>query len=174
METFLWSLLIFVSRITDVTLGTIRVNMIVRRKKLMAAMVGFFEVIIFVSIIVRVVRDLSNFYSILAYGAGFACGTLIGITISERLSKDLVSTNIISKNDTKDIEDELRREGFGATSYVGNGKEGSVKIINVVCRHSNLPELSKIVCSMDPNAFIVSHTLEDFRGGYFYGMKSKK
>ncbi|MBC7333607.1 MAG: DUF2179 domain-containing protein [Actinobacteria bacterium] len=126
------------------------------------------------TVIVRIVKDIDNFYGILAYGAGFACGTLIGITISEKFSRDLVSTNIISKNDSQEIEDELRRKGFGATSYIGNGKEGNVRIINVVCRHSNVAELSEIVCRIDPKAFIVSHTLEGLRGGYLYGMKSKK
>jgi len=104
---FIWSLIIFIARIVDVSLGTIRVNMIIRRKKILAAVVGFFEVAIFISIIVRIINEVDNIFGILSYAAGFAAGTVIGIIISEKLSRDLVSTNIISKNHSEDIKEVL-------------------------------------------------------------------
>lgn len=174
MHILLWSLAIFFGRITDVTLGTIRINFIVRRKKFIAAAIGFFEVTIFVAVIARVIQDLStNIYGIFAYGAGFAVGTLVGITISDKLSKDLISVNIISKFKANEIEESLRREGFGATWYKGFGKDGDVKIINVVCRKNNFVKLNKIVFNIDSESFITSHTLENQRGGFMYGLKKK-
>jgi uncharacterized protein YebE (UPF0316 family) len=95
VETILWALVIFFARIADVTMGTVRVNMIIRRKKAIAALIGFFEVTIFITVIVKLIENINNIYGILAYGAGFAIGTAIGITISEKLSLDLISTNII-------------------------------------------------------------------------------
>jgi len=170
----LWSLIIFFGRITDVTLGTIRINFIVRRKKIIAATIGFFEVTIFVAIIARVIQDISsNIYGIFAYGAGFAAGTLIGITISDKLSKDLISVNIISKFKANEIEQRLRQEGFGATWYKGYGKDGDVKIINVVCGKNNFTKLNKLLFSIDSECFITSHTLENQRGGFMYGLKKK-
>ena len=83
-STILWSLLIFVGRIIDVSMGSIRVNMIVRRKKTFAAIIGFFEVAIFISIIVRIIQEIDNIYGILSYAGGFAVGTVIGIMISEK------------------------------------------------------------------------------------------
>ncbi|MDZ7838463.1 MAG: DUF5698 domain-containing protein [Actinomycetota bacterium] len=174
MELLIWLPIIFIGRVIDVGLGTIRFNMIMRKRKIFAAVIGFIEVIIFVAVIARVVQDLNNIYMILAYGAGFAVGTLVGIKISEKLSRDLISTNIISKKHSQEIEDMLREEGFGATCYRGTGKEGRVRIINVICRESNLYRLSRLVSGVDPDAFIVNHTLEGFRGGYGYGLKGKK
>lgn len=78
LDTILWSLAIFTARIIDVSLGTIRVNMIVRRKKAIAATIGFFEVTIFISVIARIIRDFDSIYGIIAYGAGFAAGTDAG------------------------------------------------------------------------------------------------
>ena len=77
VDTIIWSLAIFFSRIVDVTLGTIRVNMIIRKKKAIAALIGFFEVTIFITVIVKLIENISNIYGILAYGAGFAAGTAI-------------------------------------------------------------------------------------------------
>ena len=174
MSVVLWTLAIFFGRIIDVSLGTIRINFIIKRKKLFAAAIGFFEVTIFVAVIARVIQDLSsNIYGILAYGAGFAVGTFIGVTISDRLSKDLISTNVISKNKSLEIEDFLRKEGFGATSYNGYGREGDVKIINIVCRQKHYSRLNKILSTIDPDSFITSHTLENQKGGYLYGLKKK-
>lgn len=174
MSVILWTLAIFFGRIIDVSLATIRINFIIKRKKILAAAIGFFEVTIFVAVIARVIQDLSNnIYGIFAYGAGFAVGTLIGITISDRLSKDLISTSVISKNKSSEIEDFLRKEGFGVTSYNGYGKDGDVKIINIVCRQIHYPKLNKILSNLDPEAFITSHTLENQRGGYLYGLKKK-
>jgi len=174
MQMLLWSLVIFFGRIIDVSLGTIRINFIVRRRKFFAAFIGFFEVTIFVAVIARVIQDLdNNIYGIFAYGAGFAIGTLIGITISDKLSRDLISTNIISITKADEIEECLRQEGFGATCYNGFGKNGNVKIINVVCRQNYFQKLNKIIFEIDPETFITSHTLENQRGGFVYGLKKK-
>ena len=158
----------------DVTLGTIRINFIVRRRKIVASIIGFVEVTIFVAVIARVIQDIeNNIYGIFAYGAGFAIGTLIGITISDKLSQDLISTNIISKSKSDEIVNFLRREGFGATCYNGVGKDGNVQIINVICRYSHLSGLNEQIYKIDPDIFVTSHTLGSKRGGYIYGMKKK-
>ena len=174
METFLWTMAIFFGRVIDVSLGTIRINFIVRHRKLFAALIGFVEVTIFIYVVKRVILDLNNnIYGILAYGAGFAAGTVIGMIISDKLSRDMLSINIISKDKCDVIENLLRAEGFGATCYDGVGKYGKVRIINVVCKQNFIPKLSKIVLKEDPNAFLNTHVLGYQRGGYIYGAKKK-
>jgi uncharacterized protein YebE (UPF0316 family) len=169
-----WSLIIFFGRIVDVSLGTIRINFIIRRKKIIAACIGFVEVIVFVSIIAKVIQDINNnIYGIFAYGAGFAVGTIIGMLISDKLSKDLFTTNIISKHKSEEIETSLRKEGFGATSYQGFGKDGNIKIINVICRNNCIDRLNKIALAIDPNSFITSSIVGSKRGGFVYNLRKK-
>jgi len=169
----LWSLIIFVARIVDVSLGTIRVNMIVRRRKALAAAIGFFEVAIFISIIVKIIQQVDSIYGILAYAAGFAVGTIVGITISEKLSRDLISTNIISKSHSDEIKEVLKEEGYGITCYSGKGINGEVEIINVVCSQLNAKRMEKLVHNTDPKAFTVSYMLDRIRGGFIRGLKKK-
>ena len=173
LEIIYWSLIIFVARIVDVSLGTIRVNMIVRRKKFLAATIGFFEVAIFISIIVRIIQQVDSIYAILAYAAGFAVGTVIGIIISEKLSRDLISTNIISKNHSGEIKEVLKEEGYGITCYSGKGINGEIEVINVVCSNSSLKRLNKLVYIKDPGAFMASYMLDKIRGGFIRGLKKK-
>ena len=173
LDTIIWSIVIFAARIVDVSLGTIRVNMIVRRKKFFAAAVGFIEVGIFISIIVRIIKEVDNIYGILSYAAGFAVGTIIGIIISEKLSRDLISTNIISKLHSDEIKDLLKEEGFGITCYSGRGIDGEVEIINVVCSQSSIRLINRIVYGIDPKAFMASYMLDKIRGGFIRGLKKK-
>ena len=173
VNTIIWSLIIFTARIVDVSLGTIRVNMIIRRKKTIAALVGFVEVTIFITIIVRIIKDIDNIYGILAYGAGFAVGTVVGIIISEKLSRDLISTNIISRECHDEIKNLLSKEDFGFTCYKGAGREGELEIINVVCSCTNLSRLNKLIHEADPRAFVASYMLDKIRGGFIRGLKKK-
>lgn len=173
LEIITWSLIIFIGRIIDVSLGTIRVNMIVRRKKTIAAIVGFFEVAIFISIIVRIIQDIDNIYGILAYAAGFAVGTVIGIIISEKLSRDLISTNIISVKHSEGIKELLKYEGYGITCYKGSGINGEVEVINVICSQTSINKLNKLVYSKDSSAFMASYMLDKIRGGFIRGLKKK-
>ena len=173
VEIIYWSLIIFVARIVDVSLGTIRVNMIVRRKKILAAAVGFVEVGIFISIIVRIIQEVDNIYGILSYAAGFAVGTIIGIIISEKLSRDLISTNIISKNHSDDIKLALKEGGYGITCYSGKGINGKVEIINVVCSQSTVKSMHRLIYNQDPEAFVASYMLDKIRGGFIRGLKKK-
>ena len=82
-----------------------------------------------------------------------------------------MSTNIISNKLHTEIEEMLRENGFGVTSFYGNGKDGNLKILNVICRNTKLIKLNKIVCKEDSKAFLVTHRLEGLKGGFFYDMK---
>lgn len=173
VEILYWSLIIFVARIVDVSLGTIRVNMIVRRKKTLAAVIGFFEVSIFISIIVKIIQGIDNIYGIFSYAAGFAVGTVIGIIISEKLSRDLISTNIISKKQSGNIKKSLKEDGYGITCYKGTGINGEVEVINVICSHSSVKKLHQLIKEEDPTAFVASYMLDKIRGGFIRGLKKK-
>ena len=173
-EIIIWSVIIFIGRMVDVGLGTIRVNLIMRRKKTLAAVVSFVEAAIFIMIIVRVVSEIDNIYAIIAYAAGFAVGTVLGIIISEKFSRDLTSTNIIVKNKNNEMKKMLVKEGYGVTCYKGSGKgEEDIEIINVISRQADLPKLNRLIYKKDPSAFVVSYLLDKIRGGFIRGLKKK-
>ncbi|GAE87820.1 hypothetical protein JCM21531_1220 [Acetivibrio straminisolvens JCM 21531] len=79
-------MLIFFSRIIDVTIGTIRIIFVSRGKKYLAPVLGFFEVLVWIVAISQVMQNLNNFACYFAYAAGFATGTFVGIIIEEKLA----------------------------------------------------------------------------------------
>jgi uncharacterized protein YebE (UPF0316 family) len=170
---YLGALIIFICRVIDVTMGTFRVQMIVRRRKLASAILGFFEVMIFILIVSKVIKDIGNWLNIVAYCGGFAIGNVVGIYITDRLSKELISVGIISKNKWQEIEQKLWDEGFGITRNVGYGKDGEVQVLRVICERSYFTKVKEISMEYDPKAFITSYLLDEKYGGQMYGVKSK-
>lgn len=165
--------IIFLSRVLDVTMGTFRVQMIIRRKKFIAGVLGFFEVLIFILIVSKVIQDIGNWLNVIAYCGGFAIGNVVGISISEKIYKEIISVGIISRNKWQGIEEKLREEGFGVTRNVGYGKDGEVQVLKVICERNYFPKVRDIALEHDSKVFITSYLLTGKNGGRMYGVKSK-
>jgi uncharacterized protein YebE (UPF0316 family) len=165
LEAILGGLLIFVLRLSDVTLGTLRILMTVRGRKPLAALIGFVEVTIFIVAISRVVRDVNNLWLVLGYSAGFAAGTLVGMTIEEHLALGWTVVRVISSDLSRRVAEVLRKAGFGVTEMTGHGMRGDVGIYEVVARRADLPRVLQIVESVDGKAFVtVEETRRVYRG----------
>jgi len=170
---YIGALIILLSRIVDVGLGTFRVQMIVRKKKALAAFLGFFEVLIFILIVSKVIQNSGNFLNIFSYCGGFAIGNIVGIYISEKAFKEIISVGVISKKKWQEIEDSLRVEGFGVTRSTGYGKDGEVQILKIITDRNYFPKIRDISLKLDRNAFMTSYLLCGKNGGRMYGVKSK-
>ena len=96
MEILLGALLIFCLRFIDVSMGTVRLLMAMRGRRLVAGLIGFIEVSIYVVAISQVVTNIGNWWNVLGYAGGFAMGTIVGITIEKMLAIGLAEVNIIS------------------------------------------------------------------------------
>jgi uncharacterized protein YebE (UPF0316 family) len=165
MTSFLGGLLIFALRLTDVTLGTMRILMTVRGRKVLAALIGFVEVSIFIIAVSQVVRNINNVWNVLGYASGFAAGTLVGMTIEERLALGFTVVRVICSDACNQIAVKLRESGFGVTEMPGQGMRGPVEVLEVVTRRSELPRVLQIVDRTDRKAFVtVEETRRVYRG----------
>ena len=84
----------------------------------------------------------------------------MGIYINQKSSKSLISINIVTRKFDNLIEDVLRNNGFGVTCYSGSGKEGDVKVLNIICKNTDLIKVRKIVVDNDKEAMITRHSIE--------------
>lgn len=173
VDMLIWALAIFAARVVDVGLGTIRVQLIIRRKKILAALVGFVEVLIFILVVSRVIQDIQNWPYVLAYAGGFAAGTLLGVYLSEQFSKQVMQATVICQLPSEDVEAAVRQAGFALTRYDGTGRDGPVAVIDVVCTSRGLGRLMNVVKRVEPHAFLYTRELAKLQGGYVYGLKGK-
>jgi uncharacterized protein YebE (UPF0316 family) len=165
-------LFIFCARVVDVSLATIRTLMIVRGNRLCAAFIGFFEVIVYITALNRVVGGLNNPANLLAYALGFATGNYVGSFIEEKLAFGLTTVQIITAK--PEMVEDIRQKGFGVTVMEGMGKEGSRQVLVVSLSRKALPILMNVIEQRDPAAFITVMDTKATYGGYFkQTMKAK-
>ena len=95
----LWYLLIFLMRVCDVSLTTFRTLMVVQGRRVQAAFIGFFEVILYIVALGKVVSSLDDPINLLFYALGFATGNYVGITIENKIALGNLGAQIILKTD---------------------------------------------------------------------------
>lgn len=164
--------LIFIARVLDVSMATMRTLMVVQGRRVQAALIGFVEITIYVTALSQVVNSLDNPFNLLAYSLGFASGTYIGITIEGKIALGNLAAQIIMKTaDNKELIDALRENKFGVTVLEGIGIEGPKEILNVALNRKDLKTLEDIVFKYDEKAFITVNNINPISGGYFSSVK---
>ncbi|OGO59722.1 MAG: hypothetical protein A2029_10065 [Chloroflexi bacterium RBG_19FT_COMBO_47_9] len=166
-EAWLSALLIFFLRVLDMTLDTLRVLFVMRGKKRIAWILGFFQSAIFVLAIGKVLTQLNNPLNIIGYAAGFATGNVVGMIIEERIAIGHVLINIISPRRGSAIVNHLRQNGYAVTELSARGKDGMVSMINCSVLRKQVDPVRELVNEIDPEAFITAEDVRPVRRGFW-------
>lgn len=163
---FIWGLVfIFFARVTDVSLSTTRMILVVRGKKLAAASIGFFETIVYVLALKTVFATLDNPINLIVYGLAYSVGNVVGIFIEEKMAMGYLSVQVITMNNPLLLANDLREKGYGVTVINGQGKDGIRYILQIIMLRKKQPELRNILDEWDPNAFVIVLDARKTRGG---------
>jgi len=79
-------LCIFIAKILDVSMGTIRIVLISKNKRVAASFLSFFEMFIWLMAISNIMRNLDNLMCCLAYACGYSAGVYLGMVIEEKIT----------------------------------------------------------------------------------------
>jgi uncharacterized protein YebE (UPF0316 family) len=165
-------LLIFLARILDVSIGTLRLIFVSKGYKFYAPLLGFFEVVIWLLAIGQIMQHLDNFMCYFAYGLGFATGNYIGIYLDEKMSLGTVLIRVVPKFDTTNLINHLRTENFGASVVDIEGMTGKLKMIFTIVKRKDLKDVMGIIQEHNPQAFVTIEDVKTAKEGYFrYGHK---
>jgi len=162
-QLFAWVVipfLIFLARIGDVSVGTLRIVFIGRGKKLVAPVLGFFEVLIWLFAIRQIMEHLTMVFYYIVYAGGFATGTFVGMYIEEKLAVGIILIRIVSSRDATGLIECLRSEDYGVTSVNAEGARGRVHLLYTIIKRSDLSHVIEIIDRFDPRVF---YTIEDVR-----------
>ncbi len=167
IQALLGAGLIFLLRVSDMTLDTLRVLVVMRGKKGIAWVLGFFQASIFVLAISSVLSNLDNPLNVIGYAAGFATGNVVGMLIEERLAIGHTLISIVSSRRGSAIAEHLRDQGYAVTEVPARGKDGAVSLLNVSVLRKNVERVRKIVNDVDPDAFITAEDVRPIRRGFW-------
>jgi len=159
--------IIFLAEMTVVTLGTLRIIFVSRGQKVLAPLLGFFEVTIWLFAITQVMSQLDNVWCFLAFAAGFTVGNFFGILIEKKLAMGLAQVSIVIPQGAESLVNELRARDFGVTCMSGFGSQGPVQIVFTVVRRRQLHSVLRLVESKQPGAFYAVDELTAVSEGIF-------
>jgi uncharacterized protein YebE (UPF0316 family) len=156
IEIYAWVILpfiVFLARIADVTLGTLRIIFTSRGKRNIAPLLGFVEVFIWIVVVSQIVKNAHSLTAYFGYAAGFAVGTYVGMKIEEHLALGTLVLRIILPQGGDEMAQSLREAGFGVTIVYGEGAAGPVKLLYTVIKRRDLEEVAGIIHASNPKAF---------------------
>ncbi len=150
---FVLPFLIFLARIADVSINTIRIIYVLGGRRWTATLLGFMESFIWLMAIRQIFEHLDNWLCYVAYPAGFATGIYVGMLMEERIAYGKVIVRIITSNDVAPLLNYLNEVPFRFTNVNAEGPNGKENLVFTVLERERLEELMKTLKVMLPSAF---------------------
>lgn len=145
--------LIFLARITDVSINTIRIIYVLGGRRMTATILGFFESFIWLMAIRQIFEHLDNWICYVAYPGGFATGIFVGMIIEERIAYGKVIVRIITRKDVKELIGYLNEKRFRYTHVNAEGPDGMENLVFTVLERESLEILLYKLKDILPTAF---------------------
>ena len=153
-------LLIFCARVTDVSIGTIRIILVAKGYKKLAPLTGFFETLIWIVAISNIIQNIDNWACYIGYAAGFATGNYVGMLIEEKLALGHELIRIITASNYSALVSKLYDNGFSATVTNAEDHNGPVGILYIITTRRKAKDVVAIANEQDPAA---TFTIEAIR-----------
>jgi len=169
-EVYVWvvlPLIVFLARIIDVSLGTLRIIFISRGKRNIAPLLGFVEVFIWITVVSQIVTGVNNILTYLAYAAGFAAGNYVGMWIEDRLAIGTQIVRVIVAEGSDLLAANLSAAGYGITLVDATGATGAVKLVYSIVKRKDIPAFLALVHQTHPHAFLSIEDVRSTREGIF-------
>jgi uncharacterized protein YebE (UPF0316 family) len=156
----LMPILIFLARICDVSIGTMRIIFVSKGKRNIAPILGFFEVLIWITAISKIMENLDHYINFIAYAAGFATGNFVGMIIEEKLAMGILMVRVFAYEKGNEMVQNLNEQGFGATVVEAHGAREKIDLIYSIVKRNELTNVLNIITNLNPKAF---YTIEDVK-----------
>ena len=155
MNLFLSALLIFVLRLIDQSLTTVRA-LVVSKNPVLGAFIGLIESAIWILAVSQVIKDINDPVLIAAYAFGFAGGTLLGIQLEKFIGVGSAVVRVFSPSKSARVAKKLRKKGFMVTEINAKGRDGAVTISWCIVPRRKLSKVLSIIRSINPDAYVTT------------------
>jgi uncharacterized protein YebE (UPF0316 family) len=152
--------LIFLARICDQSIGTLRIIFLSKGKRNIVPLLGFFEVLIWITAVSKIMQNLDNYVNYFAYAAGFATGNYVGMIIEEKLAMGYQMIRVFANTGGQEMVQTLNSRGYGATVVDARGARDKIFLIYTIVKRTELERVLELIKTFNPRAF---YTIEDVR-----------
>lgn len=169
-ENTIWVyLFIFLGKIIEVSMSTLRIVLINRGERIVGAVISLVEIMLWLIIAGSVLGDYkSSPLKMVTYAVAFAIGTYLGSWLEERLAFGLCSiqTVVMTREESKTLTAELRKSGFGVTEMAVEGIESTHYMLIMTLKRRLSGEAIALIQRLSPKAVITVSDVKTQKGGY--------
>ncbi len=166
--------LIFLLRIGDVSLGTLRIGFLVRGQRGLAGLFSFFESMVWLVAAAQVLMHLDSPLKFLGYAGGYATGTMVGVSIERWLAFGDTLMRIVAPIDSPSADEALRAEGYFVTVLNARGRDGDVRVAFTVLPRKRIHQALRVVERTNPQAFVTFEPTTPMRPGLISASRPRK
>jgi uncharacterized protein YebE (UPF0316 family) len=160
-------LLIFMARICDVSIDTVRIIYVSKGKRNIVPFLGFFQVLIWIIAMSKIMQNLDNYVNYIAYAGGFATGNFIGMIIEEKLAVGIQMVRVFAHERGSELVQTLNKSNYGATVVDANGARGKVHLIYIIVQRNELSNVVELINRFNPKAFFTIEDVKAAKEGIF-------
>ncbi|WP_319524476.1 DUF5698 domain-containing protein [uncultured Desulfosarcina sp.] len=161
-QILLTGVLVFLARICDVSIGTIRTIVTVQGRTAIAFVLAIFEITIWVTVAGTVINQIKDQpLLVVFYAFGYATGNVVGIMVERKLAFGTTILRIITRTAGEEMAAHLREKGQPVTVFNGEGMQGPVHELYIACRRRDLKWILPEVRQIDPKLFYVIEQARD-------------
>ena len=161
---------IFLGRIGDVSMGTLRIVLINRGERIKGTLTAFIEVVLWLVVASSVLEGWTeDIFKALTYCLAYACGNYVGSRLDELLAFGMSSLQIVipTLEEVKRVGGELQARGYGVTSIDVFGKDDAKHyMLLMVIKRKLLNDALSDIAQLCPAAMVTVSDVKTVRGGY--------
>lgn len=149
---------IFLAKVIENALGTLRLIVVANSKKMLGAILNGIIALLWVATTGLVVKDIQKEpFKILFFALGSTVGSYIGSFIEQKMALgNNMLTTITKRESANKITEEIRKMGYGVTSFDGEGKEDTKKILLIMVSRKKRKEIVLKIKEIDREAIIIA------------------
>jgi uncharacterized protein YebE (UPF0316 family) len=131
---------------------------VIQGRRAFATVLGFFEAVVYVCVVAKVLLNMDQPVYAIAYGLGYASGIYLGMLIEQRLAfgKQLVFLLTAKGPELVNI---LRAEDYRVAEIRGHVPEGERTILCVEVARRNAQKLIRLANAVDDRCAFVVHDI---------------
>lgn len=150
--------LIVLARITDVSLDTIRTVSVIQGRRAFAAVLGFFEAVVYICAVAKVLLNMNQPVYAIAYGLGFSAGTYLGMVIEQRLAFGKQLMFLLTPKGPE-LAEVLRADNYRVAELKGRIREGDRTILCVEIARRDAQKLIRRASAVDERCDFIVHDI---------------
>jgi uncharacterized protein YebE (UPF0316 family) len=166
-QAVLFVLIIVAINVTYVTLQTLRLILLIKGLRVFASLMSVIEVFVYLMGLSIILTNLNSYWNIAAYCLGYGLGVYTGSRMEEKLALGYITAEVIVDSINGNLPQELRKNNFGVTSWIGEGRDGPRLVMTVLAKRNRQKELLEVLDRNCSNAFVVFEEPKYFQGGFW-------